>query len=1067
MSTRNEITTAGRILQWIFQTRKHILSAAVLLLLPGIVFGLKTGAPHHAKSSAVSPHTNVAVNTVLAERSLSFEPNLGQADDHVKFLARGKDYRLSLTDSEAVLTFQNGADDVVRMKFLGSNASAKIAGVEKLPGKINYLVGNDPGKWRTEIPTYAKVEYQDIYPGIDLIYYGNQRQVEYDLVVKPANDPKLIRLGFPDNNKLSINKQGDLVLQTAKGELRLQKPYIYQHVNGAKARVEGRYVLKGRNKNEAGFKIARYDRRRPLIIDPVLTYSTYLDQTGNGSANAIAVDGQGNIYITGNTTSATGFPTVNALQTTNHGHNEAYVMKLNANGSALIYSTFLGGSEEDRGDGIAVDSQGNAYVIGCTTSFDFPTSNPLQATFYGGSTETSLKEWCQNGDAFVAKLNPTGSALVYSTYLGGHDSDVGIGIAVDTAGNAYITGGTFSTDFPTTANAFQAVNHGAMDAFVAKLSADGSAFVYSTYLGGSAGFTSPWPFSNGEAGYGIAIDSSGNAYVGGVTGSADFPTTSSAFQRVCVSCNFQIGFVSGFVTKLNPDGSSLFYSTFLGGSYGARIHALVVDASGSVYVTGGADGLPGSTDFPTLNPVQATFSPNWDAFASKLNADGSGLVYSTLLGGNGWEFGEGIAVDLSDSAYIIGSTNSTDFPTVNALQASYNGDVDVVVFKLSASGSALVYSTYLGGGLAERGADIFVDSSGSAYVTGLSCSQSESPFPTVNPLFATNTGGCDAFISKIASSSLTINAGDNVTITTDQQANTVLPGAVTDIEGDNLTYRWLEGTYVLRDTAPVDLNGAALLNLADASVPPFSIGEHTLTLEGSDGQATATDTMILTVNNSPPVVAPAGGGTVQIGSEIILQGQVTDYDGDQLTYQWFEGPFIFQDSAISTVAGGAPVDLPPYTIEGALPMGQHVITLQAGDGINALVSGNITVTVVDTTAPALQPLASPVILWPPDHRMVDVVIQANTSDNSGQVTLAASVASSEPPQVDGSGNTIPDFTTPVINQSTGVIDLQLRAERGGQGGGRTYDIVITATDISNNSSTAMVQIVAPHDRGKK
>jgi hypothetical protein len=312
--------------------------------------------------------------------------------------------------------------------------------------------------------------------------------------------------------------------------------------------------------------------------------------------------------------------------------------------------------------------------------------------------------------------------------------------------------------------------------------------------------------------------------------------------------------------------------------------------------------------------------------------------------------------------------------------------------------------------------------------------------------------------------SFSVDAGENVTITSATQANTTIQGMVINPNGDALQYRWLENTFVLKSMTNVGIDGSAPLELANTI--SLGTGDHTLTLEGTDGSATTTDTMILTVNNSQPTVAPNGGGTVQMGTDIILQGEVADYDGDPLNYKWFEGPGIFTQGSVNTITGGAPVNLPVHIIVGGLPLGQHVITLQASDGINLPVSEDITLAVIDTTVPTLQPTINPAILWPPNHKMVDVILQANVADNSGQVTLSTSVASSEPPQVDGSGNTIPDFTTPVIDQVTGVITLQLRAERGGQGLGRTYTITVAATDDSGNVSTASVNVIAPHDRGK-
>jgi hypothetical protein len=394
------------------------------------------------------------------------------------------------------------------------------------------------------------------------------------------------------------------------------------------------------------------------------------------------------------------------------------VFKLNAAGNALVYSTYLGGSADDGGNGIAVDGAGNAYVTGTTVSTDFPTANPLQATCAGIS------------DAFVTKLNAAGNALVYSTYLGGSRYDVGNGIAVDGAGNAYVTGFTDSTNFPT-ANALQATFGGGVngeDAFVAKLNATGHALVYSTYLGGSD-----------DEGNGIAVDGSGNAYITGRTLLSTFPTANS------LQATFGGGFADAFVSKLNAAGNALVYSTFLGGSGDEAGKGIAVDGAGNAYVTG----FTSSTDFPTTNPLQATSGGGVygeDAFVAKLNATGNALVYSTYLGGSGDDFGDGIAVDGAGNAYVTGSTDSTDFPTANPLQATCAGVSDAFVTKLNAAGNALVYSTYLGGSDGDGGDGIAVDGAGNAYVTGFT---SSTDFPTANPLQATYAGVSDVFVTKV------------------------------------------------------------------------------------------------------------------------------------------------------------------------------------------------------------------------------------------------------------------------------------------------------------------------------
>ena len=418
--------------------------------------------------------------------------------------------------------------------------------------------------------------------------------------------------------------------------------------------MDGHYVLKGNNL--VTFEVASYDRSKLLIIDPVLVYSTYLGGSGPDAGIGIAVDASGKAYVTGETSSLD-FPTMNASQPASAGGGDAFVSKLNAAGSALVYSTYLGGSGSDAGTGIAVDGLGNAYVTGQTRSTTFPTTSGAFQTSFGGGFS----------NAFVSKLNAGGSALAYSTYLGGSRFDLGSGIAVDASGNAYVTGQAGSTNFPITSGAFQTSLRGSGDAFVSKLSAAGSALVYSTFLGGS-GF---------DLGLGVAVDASGNAYVTGETLSSDFPTTSGALQT-----SFGGGYSDAFVSKLNAAGSALVYSSYLGGRGGDQGSGIVVDASGDAYVTG----LTDSADFPTVDPLQPRYGGGGNVFVTKLNAAGSALVYSTYLGGRGGDLGSGIAVDASGNTYLTGSTGSPDFPTVNPFQPAKAGAVfafDAFVAKIS------------------------------------------------------------------------------------------------------------------------------------------------------------------------------------------------------------------------------------------------------------------------------------------------------------------------------------------------------------------------------------------------
>jgi RHS repeat-associated protein len=689
--------------------------------------------------------TRPGIDVAYAQLPLSFEANQGQTDAQVNFLSRGDGYSLFLTPGEAVLSLHRPANSatgnaeagstpaVVRMQLVGGNPSAQASGLDPLPGRSNYFVGNDPTQWHTDIPTYGRVRYQDVYPGVDLIYYGSQRQLEYDFVVAPHADPGQIRLQFAGVDSLAVDGQGNLVLRTAGGEVVEHAPIIYQEVAGARQRVASGYAISG--DDEVGFRLSAYDPNRPLIIDPVLSYSTYLGGSSGDYGHGIAVDAAGNMYIAGFTRSMD-FPTQNPFQNSNHGDADIFVAKLNSQGSALLYSSYIGGGGYDQAFDIAVDSSGNAYLIGNTNSRDLPTTpGSFQPSFGGGGSGFNAGD-----DGFVIKVSSTGSSLVYSSYLGGRGNDSPQAIALDSLGNAYVVGVAFS-GFPTTPGAFQpSYGGGGDDAFVVKVNATGTALVYSTYLGGSG-------LDQGEQG--IAVDALGNAYVVGSTDSQNFPTTPGAFQTTFAGGGFRYG--DAFVTKLNPTGSALVYSTYLGGNSNDGAFGVAVDPAGSAYVAG----FTLSRNFPTANAFQGSYGggagyPNGfgggDSFVAKLNPAGSALVYSTYLGGSGDEEILGIAVDEFGSAYVTGTTASANYPTANPTQAGYaGGGGDAFLTKISAPGSGLVYSTYLGGAGGEDGVAIALDSHGGVYVTG---DTGSSDFPTSNPLQANYRGGTDAFVTR-------------------------------------------------------------------------------------------------------------------------------------------------------------------------------------------------------------------------------------------------------------------------------------------------------------------------------
>jgi len=597
---------------------------------------------------------------------------------------------------------------MIKASFVGANPDPRMVGEDMLEYKCNYFLGNDPDKWRTDVPNYSAVVYEDIYPSIDLKYYGNGKQMEYDFIVSPGADPSQIAVQYKGAKSLSIDAAGCLVVETDWGEVVEQRPVVYQMSGGDRFLLVGEYVLKG--DKAFGFALPDgYDADLPLVIDPTLDYSTYLGGSNDDYGRAIAVDASGAAYVTG-CTHSTDFPTLNPYQT-DQGYCDVFVTKLSNSGNSLVYSTYLGGSINDWGFSIAVDASGAAYITGDTYSTDFPTVNPYQT--YQGKT-----------DVIVTKLSSDGSSLVYSTYLGGNSWDGGSSIAVDVSGAAYVTGATASPDFPTE-NPYQTYQ-GGYDAFITKLSSGGNSLLYSTYLGGELGGCGI------DEGYHIAVDASGAAYVTGFTESTDFPTE-NPYQT------YQGG-EDVFVTKLSIDGSSLVYSTYLGGNNSDNGRGIAVDASGAAYVTGHTF----STDFPTENPYQA-YQDYSDVFVTKLNSSGSSLVYSTYLGGSDYDEGSDIAVDCSGAAYVTGHTYSKNFPTLNAYQGDQD-TIDVFITKLTTGGNSLVYSTYLGGNDVDYSSGITVYAAGAAYVTGWT---SSTDFPTENP-YQTDQGFLDAFVVKFA-----------------------------------------------------------------------------------------------------------------------------------------------------------------------------------------------------------------------------------------------------------------------------------------------------------------------------
>jgi hypothetical protein len=722
---------------------------------------------------------------------LAFEPNAGRTDRRAVYMARTPSATIFLRrDAGATFALRESrrTSRALSIDLVGAAATPAASRLQRLPGAINSFIGHDPRQWKHGIPTFARIRYSEVYPGVDIDWYGSQRRLEYDFRIAPGADPHRIALRFRGGERPRLAPNGDLVVGSGQARIRQRVPLAYQPAGGKRTPVRVSFALKGRT---IRFRLGDYDRSAPLVIDPLaLAYSTYLGGGAVDEGLAIAVDADGAAYVTGGTQS-TDFPSQDPYQATAAANGDAFVTKLEPDSGGtvkLAYSTYLGGGGSDGGNSIAVDSAGAAYVTGSTQSGDFPTEDAYQNSKQSGCC----------ADAFVTKLNPDSGGAVtlgYSTYLGGgstfEGSDVGAGIAVDSAGAAYVVGRTSSSNFPSV-DPYQATFGGDQDAFVTKLdpepadvpessTADDVTLAYSTYLGGGDPSGSAFDMGNG-----IAVDSAGAAYVTGRASSTDFPNT-DAFDTTLG------GSGDAFVTKLDPDPGgtndvTLAYSTFLGSDDFEQGQAIAVDSAGAAYVTGSA-----FSSFPTQDAFQGTFGGGpADAFVTRVSPDPGGtsdatIAYSSFLGGSDRDRGYGIAVDSAGAAYVTGETQSTDFPPQGALQSDQGGE-DVFATKVNpdpggTTAPTVGYSTYLGGGGDEFGNNnvgfggIAVDSAGSAYVTS---STQSTNFPTKDS-FQTDQTGSDAFALELSPD----QDGDGEPDGTDNCPAIANPGQA-DADGDGL-----------------------------------------------------------------------------------------------------------------------------------------------------------------------------------------------------------------------------------------------------------------------------------------
>ncbi|MBL8294339.1 MAG: SBBP repeat-containing protein [Bryobacterales bacterium] len=668
-----------------------------------------------AAAAAGQPSTSQRAHRALLERPVVFEANHGQASPEVKFMARAPGIGLALTASE-VLIHLGDRPSALRMRFAGARRTPRVEGLALQPGRSNYILGSRASQWYTDVPNFGKVAYLSLYPGIDLVFYGASPQhLEYDFIVAPDADPSAISIAFEGADSLSLDGEGTAILRAGETELRQRKPRVYQTIGGREVPVDGRFVLQGRNR--LGFAVAKYDPRHALIIDPVMVYASLIGGPSSYDEGwGIAVDPTGAAYITGRVY-GTGFPVVGGVATSG----AAFVTKINPAGTAIVYSTYISGTDGYGATAIAVDAAGSAYITG-QTGWGF-SATPGAAQSTGGFF-----------DAYVLKLNPAGNALVYSTYLGGSGADRGFGIAVDSSGAAYVTGETSSSDFPLV-SPVQTVPGGDADAFVTKVNSTGSAFLYSTRLGGNGQDVSA----------AVAVDSSGRAVITGLTASSTFPV-SNAIQPTFG------GYYDIFVARLSASGSSLDFSTYLGGSWWENAgNSIAFDAAGNIWIAG----TSGSPNFPLVSPLQASNQGGDDVVLFALNPAGSALVYSTYIGGTNYDRGAGVAVLPAGDIAVVGSSYSSDFPTVSPLQSTLAGYNDAVVLVLNRLTNTLSFSTYWGGPYQDWAFNIADDSIGNIYFTGVGES---SAFPVQDQIPLPPMEGFNAFVGKIDGPNLTVSS---------------------------------------------------------------------------------------------------------------------------------------------------------------------------------------------------------------------------------------------------------------------------------------------------------------------
>jgi hypothetical protein len=901
--------------------RQHLVTLAVLAFTP-IGFSQRAAPaqspqPLSATKSEVGPSStgikvaSPAVAANYGKLPLSFEANQGQIDGRVKFCSHGAGYSLFLTDSAAVLRLSKPnlsnleairdktrkgmplafakrhesvpvKTDMVRMEIAGAARNSRVVGDNQLPGKANYFIGRDSAKWHTNIPTYARVKYSGVYPGVDLVYYGNQQQLEYDFIVAPGASAKPVKLHFAGTSQLKLNAGGDLIVAAKDGEIAFRKPVVYQERFGRREPVAGQFTLLA--KNTVGFKLGDYDHSRELVIDPVLGFSTFLStSTEVALVGAPVIDEAGNIYLVGSDLfpydPAPYSPTVGTLQTAGGC---VAVLKLNPAGTAVDYISVFGG--DARGTSLAVDTSGNAYITGEAGSASFP----ITPGVFQSVNHTSF-----GITAFVTKLDSNGG-LVYSTFLGGNSKDQGNSILVDDSGEAYVAGGTSSTNFPVTSGTLP-VTFTTTDAynsigFVTKLNATGSALVYSTLIGADG------PASYGAAADTIALDKSGNVLVAGYTGPG-FPVTAGVYQETYPT-EYEGG---GYVAKLNPTFSALTFATY------SPSGDVAFDSAGNTYISGGTFASAPFSPPATPGAFQQTIhSSGSTGFVLKLNSSGTALVYCTYLGGSTQSYADGVAVDAAGDAYVTGTTYDDDFPITPDAYQKVNKAYGAVIppdttpvnsnaylTVLNSTGSALIYSTYLGGGTSadqgDTGYDVTLDSLGNAYLTGTAGTPN---FPvTPGAYLTTNTAGLYNFDSYLAK--FVFNGETSTTLTSD---------ANPQVAGSSVSF-----TAYVTSRANADIPGGKVRFFIDNAF----VGDVALDDTGHAVYSTAA-----LAPGSHAVIASYFGDAKDAASVGLLTETIT---GQTATPNFLPVPGTYRTSATVTIADATTGSVIHYTTDGSTP----------------------------------------------------------------------------------------------------------------------------------------------------